>query len=344
MNRLLLPLFLIILCSCSPYRYINIETINPASITFPVNMRRVLIVNNALPQDDVSFESTFRQQPKSIAISTDSSAFDFCSTLGEVLTNFHGFDDVRLLEGRLRKDLSPLSVTHLTRSEVELLCNEHETDVVISLDRLLYKIEEHPYNIYGFQMQEDVHVDVSGVLCVYVPGRDNPMTTIALADTFIFEIWFDDYSEGFMDVLFPNDQSNLLRVAAKYLANEARTHFIPYWNEDARWYYISSNARWKKATAYAASDKWDSALDIWKELYEQTTSWKQKARLCSNLALGMELTGDLVQALQYAKLSYQLMHDHLGAEDAITKKQEVYVNVLTSRIVEEQKLRLQMGE
>ena len=344
MNRLLLPLFLITLCSCSPYRYINIETYNPASITFPVNMRRILIVNNALPQNDVPFESIFRQQPESFVISADSAAFDFCSTFGEVLTDFHGFDDVRLLDGCLRKDMSPLSIMNLNRSEVELLCDEHETDVVISLDRLLYRIDNHFDNIYGFQTQEEIHVEISGVLNVYVPGRDSPMTTIALTDTVIIEIGFDFYNEDFWDIFFSNDQSNLLRVAAKYLTNEARMHFIPYWNEDSRWYYTSFDARWKRATAYAQSDMWDKAMNIWKDLYGQTTSWKKNAYLCSNLALAMELTGDLVQALQYAELSYQLMHDHWGAENAITKKQEVYLNVLKSRIVEEQKLRLQMEE
>ena len=331
-------LLIILIGSCSPYRYISIETCNPASITFPADMRRILVVNNALPQDDVPFESTIHQLPASVTISADSAAFDFCRTLGETLADFPGFDDVRLLEGCLRKDMSPLSAPNLEPHDVELLNDEHETDIVISLDRLLFRINEYAYNIFSFQMQEVIDVDISGVLRVYAPGREAPVTSVLLADT----VSVADHKVGdIWELLLSTGQTNLLRVSATYLAREARTHFIPYWSEDIRWYYVSFAARWKEATAYAESEKWDKALDIWKQLYERATSWKQKARLSSNLALGAELTGNLEQALQYAKLSHQLMHDHLGADDAITKKQEVYVNVLTSRIAEEQKLRLQ---
>ena len=337
----LFPLFLLLICSCTPYRYLSIETLTPADITFPVDMRRVLVVNNALPQDETPFESTIRQLPESVTISADSAAFDFCRTLGETLADFRGFDDVRLLEGSLRKDLSPLTAPTLKRDEIELLCEEHETDIVISLDRLLFNIGEYAYNVFGYQTQTFLNVEISGVLRVYMQGRETPMTTILLADTITPEIGFDYYDKEIWDILFPADQTNLLRESARYIAVEARKHFIPYWYEDLRWYYTSFIARWKEATAYVESEKWDKALVIWKELYERATSWKQKARLCSNLALGAELTGDFEQALQYAKLSHQLMHEHIGAEDAITKKQEVYVNVLTSRIAEDQKLRLQ---
>ena len=341
-NRFI-PLLVIAICSCSPYRYLCIETLNSASITFPTEMRRVLIVNNALPQNDVPFESTLFHLADSIAISADSAAFDFCSSLGEVLADFEGFDDVRLLDGCFRnRDMSPLLAPNLERNEVEMLCEEHETDVVISLDRLLFSINEYTYKTIGIQMQEDIQVDISGVLRVYVPDREKPLTTILLTDTITPEAGFDYDNEGILKILFSINPSNLLRVSARYMATEARKYFIPYWHEDLRWYYKSSIAQWKEATAYAESERWDKALDIWKKLYGRETSWKQRARLCSNIALGLELTGDLEQALQYAKLSHQLMHDRLGADDAFVQKQDTYINVLTSRIIEERRLQLQL--
>lgn len=335
---------LITICSCTSYRYLNIETLTPADITFPLDMRRILIVNNTLPQDDVPFESSLRQWPATVPISADSTAIDFCRTLGVTLAEFDGFDDIRLLEGHLRKDLSPVSAPVLKREEVELLCEEHETDVVISLDRLIFRLNEYADNPFDIQMREVMHVEISGILRVYVPGRENPMTTIVLTDTLISVLWLDPNNKEVWDLLFSDDPTNLFRESARYMANEARTYFIPYWNEDVRWYFTSSIAQWKEATAYAESKRWDKALNIWRELYGRATSWRQRARLCSNLALGEELTGDLAQALYYAKLSHQLMHDHLGADDTATKKQEVFVNVLTNRITEEQKLRLQMAE
>ena len=305
-------------------------------------MRRLLIVNNALSQDAVPFESTFRQLPESVTISADSTTFDFCRTLGEILAGFQGFDDVRLLDGSIRNDMSPLSTPTLGRDEVELLCDEHESDVVISLDRLLYRVNEDVRDIFGYQMQDVLDVEISGVLRVYARGRETLLTTIFLADTVTPDLWYDHYNNDIWEHLFSDSQTNLLRESARYLANEARKHFVPYWNEDIRWYYVSSQARWKEASASVISDKWDKALEIWSELYGRATTWKQKARLASNIALGSELTGNLDEALKYAKLSHQLMLDHLGAEDTSTQKQALYVDVLTSRIAEEQKLKMQM--
>ena len=338
----ILNLILLTISGCKPYRYFSIETNNPASITFPLEKRRLLIVNNALPQDDVPFESPKREKPESITITADSTDFDFCRTLGEILAGFQGFDDVRLLEGGLRQDMSPFNAPALSREEVELLCDEHESDIVISLDRLLFKVGERIDMLFGLQMQAVIEIDLSGVLRVYSAGRVTPMTTILLTDTLAVELEFEYDDSDIWQLLLTADQSNLLRESARHLADEARKHFVPYWSEDVRWYFTANEAQWKEATACVESEKWDKALELWQALYERTSSWKRQARLCSNMALGCEMTGDLDQALLYAKMSHQLMLDHLGADDTNTKKQEIYLNVLSSRITENKKLQLQL--
>ena len=327
---------------CSAYRYIDVETCNSGAMTFPAEMNRVLIVNHALPQHDVPFESTLRQVPISITITADSTAFDFCRTLGSALAEFSGFDDVRLLEGCFRKDESPLSSTPLSHEDVEQLSDEHEVDVVISLDRLLFRLNEYYDTIAGIEMQGIMNVEVSGVLRVYKPGRETPLTTILPLDTIRPDLWFDKDDKSLWDVLLSLDPTNLLRESARFSAYEARKHFIPYWDPDVRWYFVSYETKWKQASAYAAAEKWDSALPIWKALYEGATSWKKKAYLASNIALAEELIGNPEQALEYATISYQLMRQYLGEEESATKMQEVYIRVLTARIVEESKLRFQI--
>jgi len=340
-----LLLLLLLFFSCSPVRYISIETRNPATLTFPPEMRRMLIVNNAVEQQEVPFESNFRQLPDSIKITADSTTFDFCLTLGETLAEFAGFDDVRLLEGGYRRDLQTFFAPTLTQDEVGLLCAEHEVDVVISLDRLLFQLKEYADYVYGMEVNGMVDVEVAGVLRVYLPNRISPLTTIELADTItpVPELTLEQNDLRSWDILFSHDKTFLLRESAKFLAEEARVHFIPYWNEDVRWYYVASNARWKEASAYAVSERWDKALEIWRTLYGQSSSWKQKARLASNIALGFELTDDLNEALKYAELSHQLLSGYLGEDDLTVKRHELYARVLSHRILEEQRLRLQIN-
>ena len=56
-------LYLLMAClfsACNTIEYIGIETYNPAEITFPKNVDKVLIVNNAVPQpDDVGYIMAF---------------------------------------------------------------------------------------------------------------------------------------------------------------------------------------------------------------------------------------------------------------------------------------------
>jgi len=328
--------------SCISYRYIDIETCNPGAMTFPAEMRRVLIVNHALPQQDVPFESTVRQLSPSMTITADSTAFDFCRTLGGALSEFPGFDDVRLLEGCFRQDESPLSSTPLSRKEVERLSDEHEVDIVISLDRLLFRLNEYYATISGVEVQGIMNVEVSGVLRVYKPDREVPLTTILLVDTITPDLWFEQDDKSVWDLFFSSDPANLLRESASFLAYEARKHFVPYWEPDIRWYFGSYETKWKEAAMYAEAERWDSALAIWRALYEGAASAKKKAYLASNIALAEELMGDLPQALAYATTSHQLMSQHFGADKPATKMQEIYINVLTARIAGESKLRLQI--
>ena len=337
---------LLLLLSCSPVRYIGIETHNPAAITFPPGMKRVLIVNNAVEQQEVSFESELTQLPDSIKITADSTAFDFCLTLGETLAEFAGFDDVRLLDEGFRKDKQPFFAPALTSDEVGQLCDEHEVDIVISLDRLLFKFDEYAGFTYGLEVRGVVDVEMAGILRVYLPNRISPLTTIELADTItpVTELTLTPHDVNSWNIIFSSDKTNLLRESAKFLAQEARIHFIPYWNEDVRWYYIASDSRWKEASVYADSERWDKAMAIWQTLYTRSSSWKQKARLASNIALGFELTGDLKEALKYAETSFQLLSTHLREDDTTVKRHELYIKVLSHRILEEQRLRLQMND
>ena len=333
--------------SCSPVRYIAVETHNPAALTFAPDMRRILIVNNAVEQQQVPFESEIRNVPESIRISADSTSIVFCRTLGETIAGFAGFDDVRLLDDPYRKDSQPLLAPLLLQDDVRQLCDEHETDVIISLDRLLFKIKEQAgYAYFSDELVFGglVEVVMTGVMRVYLPSRVSPLATIMLADSITptADLKIVKKDMWTWDIIFFDDQTNLLRESAKYIAEQARIHFIPYWNEDIRWYYKSSDSRWKEATAYAATEQWDKALGIWQKLYTQTSSWKPKARLASNIALGFELTGKLEEALNYAKQSHQLLRDHVEADDPAVKRHEQYINVLSFRIMEERRLRLQI--
>jgi hypothetical protein len=329
--------------SCSSIRYIGIETYNPASITFPKDVKSVLIVNNAFVQQEVPFVSTERKMPDSVSIAADSAVVDFCRVLGRQIAESPYFEDVRLYEGAYRTDTASSFDAKLTKNEIRRLCDDHDVDAVISLDKLVFSIREDVLKVTWMDAINDFRVEVSGVLRACLPEESTPMNTVYLLDTVTPQQMSEEDAVWTGAVLFP-DPGRMLRKVAGYVAAEAHVHFVPYWSSDMRWYYVSPDSRWKEAAAFAAAERWEKASAIWESLYGKSSSWKAKARLASNLALTAELAGQMTSALQWATLSHQYFSDHLNENDAKVHLQKMYMDVLAQRITSEKILQQQVNE
>lgn len=87
-----------LLSACSTINYVGIETYNPAEVTFPENVAKVLIVNNAVPQpEDAGYEYTLQgEKQDTCKAKADSALFDACRTLGEAIVEASYFNDVLL--------------------------------------------------------------------------------------------------------------------------------------------------------------------------------------------------------------------------------------------------------
>ena len=95
-----------LLSACSTINYVGIETYNPAEVTFPENVAKVLIVNNAVPQpEDAGYEYTLQgEKQDTCKAKADSALFDACRTLGEAIVEASYFNDVLLYHDAVRKD------------------------------------------------------------------------------------------------------------------------------------------------------------------------------------------------------------------------------------------------
>ena len=334
-------IYLLLFAACSPMRYVGIEVYNPAGIFFPKEVKKVLIVNNAVPQPEVPYVSTLVRAPDSTKIAADSALYNFCRILGVKIAESSYFEDVLLLEEGYRDDAYFFSDQQLAPADVSLLCREHEVDAIISLDRLLFQLKES-VQTFDFEVAGWMEVEVSGMIRAYLPGKNTPLASVEIADTIYPQLQFDilDFSSSLAGA------EVLLQEAAATVAERALVNFAPYWSEDARWYYVSSGALWKEAAAYAVSDKWAQAYEKWKALYDETAdaSWQSKARLASNMALSNELAGDFPKALYWATHSYQLLQGRLSEDDRFLKLQKTYVDVLTYRILADKRLHLQIDE
>ena len=109
-------------------------------------------------------------------------------------------------------------------------------------------------------------------------------------------------------------------------------------------FYKGEGSRWKEATAYALSDKWEEAASRWKHVYENSSRWKERAKAASNLALFYEMKTQLKDAYDWAAKSYEIFNNKKGEDYNYTKMQRLYVEALGKRIRSDQKLNKQFGE
>lgn len=332
-----------LLASCSSLNYIGIETYNPAEITFPKSVEKVLVVNNAVPQpDDVGCEfNLFGDKVDTCRVKADSALFDACRGLGKAMADISYFNDVLFYHDAVRKDDVYYEDRKLTQAQVNDLCDETGADAVISIDRMLFESKKNVVAFAEGYVEGDIQVNISGVIRGYLPGRPNPLATVYVADSLFF---LEDAPNLILLDRYLPDTENALRASAEYIGAKSSPNFVPHWNNETRWFFTSMGTKWKEASAYAQSEKWEKAAEHWLHIYEHSNGWKAKAKAASNIALGYEMKTDLKEAYEWANKSYELFKKNEGEESKNTKLLALYVGVLRNRIRSDRKLNMQFGE
>ncbi|MDR1881712.1 MAG: DUF6340 family protein [Prevotella sp.] len=328
-----------LLTACSSTRYMGIETYNPADVTYPANVRKVLIVNNALPQPpDRGYEFKLLGISQTDKAETDSALFDACRALGGAIAEANYFDDVLLFQEATRKDSVFFLDVKLTQEEVAALCEETGAEAVISFDRLLFDIKKDVKAFPEGYVSGEIQIAIEGIARSYLPGRANPVATILASDSLLFREEASRIEE--VAALLPTT-NDALRTAGDYIGHKIYPAFVPHWKEELRWYFTASGARWKEASVYAADEKWENASERWLYIHAHSSRWESKAKAASNLALACEVTGNLEKALEWAKTAHSLFDKNRGSDNAQTRVQQLYVETLEKRILNDKKLNSQ---
>ena len=340
--RHFIVLFLaLIFFSCQSYRIVQVETYNPATITFPQDIRTIMIVNNAAQQpDDFGHQFIYYQKIDStLSVSADSMAYHFCRSLGKEIAESPFFDDVRLCEDTLRHDSNFYNSQPLSVDKVKWFCDAYDVDALITLDKFFLKTILFDSDRFDYNNRNYIKVELFGELKALWPGG-NVALTIPFTDSLV---WTMDYFTPF-EAFTIQEIPYAMRYLSEHTGSKMHIHFVPYWSADKRWYYTQISSDWKRATAFAFAEKWESAANIWKPLYDKTTQKKQKACLASNLALAYELAGDFTQALEYAEKAYTFFSEIADEDDHLRKMQQSYLELLKVRIEDNRKLSEQLQE
>jgi len=332
--------------SCSSIRIIEIETYNPSVITFPSEVKTIMIVNNSAQQsDDAGHRYMSKTKGDSlISASADSTAYKFCMSLGKAIAESPLFVDVRFCEDTLRRDSLFYNIKPFTVNDVDQFCNDYGVDALITLDKIFFNtiyLDKDMAVVYG----DVVNVEISGELRLLWPGQKE-VYTVPFLDSLS---WVLEDGGFFIDnitkeLLRRSDIKSAMLYISEHVGNRVHTSFVPHWSEDKRWFYTSLSSEWKSGSVYAGAVKWAEAQKIWEPLYNKAENWKKKARLSSNLALCNEMTGNFEKASEYAKISYDLFKEHDVEGSSYTSIQKLYIEVLDKRKQDDVLLSKQLQE
>lgn len=329
--------------ACSTVNYIGIDTYNPAEVTFPETITKILMVNHAVPQPaDRGYELTlFGRVQDTARVRTDSALFDACRSLGTAIVDAGYFKDVLLYEGTSRTDSLYYEDPKMSPSQVKALCEENGADALISLDRLLFDMKRNVAELPEGYVLGTIDIKIAAVVRTYLPGRDVPLATVYAVDSLFWTEGGIDLNV--LDKLLPSPEE-AIRTAGHYIGTKASPYFVPHWENESRWYFTGVSSAWKEASAYAASEKWNAAAERWEQLFHKSSGWKAKAKAASNLALAEEMKGDMQKAHEWAERSYVLFQKNSGDNDRYTQLLKLYIEALSQRIQNDQKLNIQIGK
>ena len=324
---ILLGFFL--LYSCSSIHYMDIQTLVPAQISYPDSVKKLLIVNNAVPQSSkMGYDYNLNRIRQDTArIYTDSALMVAARSLGETIAGSPYYDDIRLYEVPYNTGGEFLKDSKLKQEEVQKLCSLNGTDAIISIDHLYFKVTRYgnAFRRFSYDFNEEMQIIFSGIVRSYTPESEKPLSTFHMSDS-IYWYDFDGY----------------ILYAADYMGTGAARYFYPNWINENRLYFKSSGSSWKQASAYASAQRWGDALAEWLRIYDKTSSWKKQAKLATNIALGYELTDQLKEAGEWLQKAVDLYQKNEKEKSNEKQYLDYYKKQLDKKIEGSSKLEYQL--
>ena len=125
---------------------------------------------------------------------------------------------------------------------------------------------------------------------------------------------------------------NAIKKSGLFAGEQYGFRISPIWIKVNRTYFTGKHDDLKLAKSYVKRGDWDAAIEIWKDLVNNTDA-KVARRSAYNMAIASEIKGGLEAAIDWANKAKKLGE----------KKAHNYINVLHIRKRNEEKLKQQLN-
>ena len=314
----------------------------PADIVINEDVKNVVVVNRSRPSKDNLVGNIFEGLISGEGIGADRKGAEYCV---EGLLGMLNHSDRFSLKNEAVIELKGTGTSSfpipLAWNEVKSICGSYDGDALLVLETfdsdsrvLISPPVARIRKVNGVKVKEmrypaTLIVEVESGWRVYDVNKERIIDENKYIEIKEFNAWGSSVEQA---------QFNLTskRIAIKQAGTHAGEKYgfriSPIWIKVNRTYYIGKHEDLKNARKYVKKGDWDTAIEIWLPLTDDE-DLKIANRAAFNMALASEIKGSLKTAIDWAKKSLRIGN----------KRAYNYINVLNSRLIDEEKLKQQLN-
>ncbi|HKJ78995.1 MAG TPA: DUF6340 family protein [Prolixibacteraceae bacterium] len=307
--------------SCTSTRTMLVELPEPSKKELPANVQSLTIVTQTVNNKYTDLEADslqnlfYKQNFDLDTVIYDKQVVDTTiRALGELLFESGRYDFVIPQNRFINSNRISSPTRKLDWQMVKELTETYETDAVLSLDylstRVITDFDRESFfnpadNNFYAGAQAEMRISYNAVFRVYYPENESILVEEVMQDTLLWEDASLSVRELFQD--FTPIKEALVETGI-LIALDLSDKISVIWDTDRRTFYHSGNDKFEQAVALVNSGDWLSAVELWKEVAEESKSKSLTSKAQYNVALGYEMIGDLNQAISWAVKSYKTMY------------------------------------
>jgi hypothetical protein len=323
---------LLLFDACAPMAEIDLQVINPAEITFPLNVKEIAFLNRSVYPAKLYTDTGKWDVTELYVIDTVVNNWMFKGVRESMSQSpLFEFNEIHVMRKR-RFDsaafLKPMSIEELDR--LKKLESIGRANALVSLDYFHLGDSVHvEFNLAEFAHEAYLGFYITALWRIYDLERDTLIDEVTLKDTSQWYAYHEYYNFSLRGL--PSGLQ-ALRQSAYNAGYKYGVRISPTWYETTRYYYPGGSREMKTASKLVAQWDWQGASAIWKRLADGEEK-KLAARACFNLALASEVDDRIIQAIDWAIRAYAIRQDDLTRE---------YIDILEQRYEDNKDLRKQL--
>ena len=274
----------------------------PAAMQLQSSARRLLLVNNVCPQpDDFGHRLRRGDSEGSVTVDVSDAARYALFGMAAAMQDAEWLDDVEMLERTQNTSGHPFVKQQLRKAEVDSLYRFYDSDVILSLNQLLFSDVCESFLTVDNSYYASLTVICHSSWSVHYAGQSK-IYTYSQADTLFWENERNTLSGALMAL--PERKQAILDVS-EYVGKQVALLFVPHWQTVDRYMYDNGNEHLVRGMELFSHMHNDEAVDRF-ELAASTEGKSRKARFTrayaeANIAVVREIQGDFDEAIRRAQ-------------------------------------------